>query len=99
VCIIVESQDDVAAFKDFVDDGKSAPAPAAKPSAAPAPPPPPAPSAAAPIAQAVPVSMPAPGGRVFASPFARKLAAEQGLDISVFIKSFYISQFMKQILK
>ncbi|KHJ75431.1 Biotin-requiring enzyme, partial [Oesophagostomum dentatum] len=44
LCIIVESEDDVAAFKDFKDDGA---APAAKPAAPPAeaaaPPPPPPP--------------------------------------------------------
>ena len=38
LCIIVENQEDVAKFKDYVDDGSSASAPA--PAAAPAPPPP-----------------------------------------------------------
>ena len=43
LCIIVENQEDVAKFKDYVDDGSSASAPAASaptPAAAPAPPPP-----------------------------------------------------------
>lgn len=50
VCIIVENQEDVAAFKDFKDDGShSAPKRAAAP-ASPAPPPPPAAAAAPPAA-------------------------------------------------
>ncbi|XP_050509874.1 dihydrolipoyllysine-residue acetyltransferase component of pyruvate dehydrogenase complex, mitochondrial isoform X6 [Diabrotica virgifera virgifera] len=49
VCIIVENEADIAAFKDFKDDGAAAPAPpkAAAPSA-------PAPSPAAPVAAAPP---------------------------------------------
>ncbi|XP_049318150.1 dihydrolipoyllysine-residue acetyltransferase component of pyruvate dehydrogenase complex, mitochondrial [Bactrocera dorsalis] len=89
VCIIVENQEDVAAFKDFVD---SAPA-AAKPSAA-APPP----AAAAPVAPPPPAAAPAPvaaapvggkpmtaveqrGERVYASPMAKKLAEAQSLRL------------------
>jgi e3 binding domain len=93
VCIIVESQDEVAAFKNFVDDGAAAPAAAAKP-AAPAPaaaapaPPPPTPIAV-PVA-AAPVSVSASqSGQVLASPLARKLAAEQGLDLSVSLSIAY----------
>ncbi|KAF4517593.1 hypothetical protein B566_EDAN008582 [Ephemera danica] len=88
VCIIVESEDDIAAFKDFKDDGSAAAAPPPKPAAsAPAAPAPAAPSAPPPpVSTPIPVQMvtgpPSPGSRVFASPFARKLAAEQGLDIS-----------------
>lgn len=81
VCIIVENQDDVALFKDFKDDGGSAPKPAA---AAPAP----AASAPQPVvaAAAPPSSRPAGaitaseqkfGDRVLASPMARRLAEEQ----------------------
>ncbi|XP_063537059.1 dihydrolipoyllysine-residue acetyltransferase component of pyruvate dehydrogenase complex, mitochondrial isoform X2 [Cydia strobilella] len=73
VCIIVENQADVAAFKDFKDDSPAAAAPAAPgapaPAAAPA-----APTAArAPLAAPAPAAAP-PGGRVYASPMARRLA-------------------------
>ncbi len=64
--------------------GGAAPAPAAKAEAAPAAQP--APAAAAPVAAASPVAA-APaksdGNRVFASPLARRLAREAGLDLSV----------------
>ena len=91
LCIIVENQEDVEKFKDYVDDGSSAvaPPPAAKPAAAPAPaaaapPPPPAPTpAAAPVAPVV--SKPKPvstGGRVLASPAAKRVAAERGIDLT-----------------
>jgi pyruvate dehydrogenase E2 component (dihydrolipoamide acetyltransferase) len=84
VCIIVPSADDVAAFKDFQDT--EGPAAAAAPKAAPKPsadkaPPPSAPSA--PVAAAAAPPPPA-GGRVFASPLARALAGEKGIDISSF---------------
>jgi len=93
LCIIVENQEDVAKFKDFVDDGASAPAapPAVaappKPAAAPAPPPvaAPPPAAAAPVSapsQPVRPAVSASGGRVFASPAAKRLAAEKGIDLS-----------------
>jgi pyruvate dehydrogenase E2 component (dihydrolipoamide acetyltransferase) len=58
------------------------PAPAAQPAAAPIPAP--APQAAVPR-PAVPItvpSAPAPGPRVFASPLARRLAAEAGIDLA-----------------
>ncbi|KAM3965717.1 dihydrolipoamide S-acetyltransferase muc isoform 2-T2 [Aphomia sociella] len=73
LCIIVESQGDVAAFKDFKDDSAQAAAPATPPSGAPAPSsPPPASRPAAPAA--APASAPASEGRVYASPMARRLA-------------------------
>lgn len=83
VCIIVEDEASIAAFKDY-KVGAAAPAPAA---AAPAPstpaPPPPAPMAAAAPA-AAPVSAGRPmtaaeqrGDRVYASPMAKKLAEVQ----------------------
>ena len=95
LCIIVENQEDVAKFKDYVDDGASsaaaAPAPAAAPppaaaaqppAAAPPPPPPAAaPAAAAPAPAARPAA-PVAGGRVFASPAAKRVAAERGIDLS-----------------
>ncbi|EFP11194.1 hypothetical protein GCK72_017506 [Caenorhabditis remanei] len=92
LCIIVESEADVAAFKDFTDDGSSA---GGAPSAEKAPEqpkkaqssPPAAASPPTPMYQApsIPQSAPIPSassGRVSASPFAKKLAAEQGLDLS-----------------
>ncbi|XP_040006711.1 dihydrolipoyllysine-residue acetyltransferase component of pyruvate dehydrogenase complex, mitochondrial [Xiphias gladius] len=78
LCIIVEKESDIAAFKDYVETGVAevsihppAPAPAAAPVAAA---PSPAPAAAAPAAPRK--------GRVFASPLARKLAAEKGIDLA-----------------
>ncbi|XP_045515264.1 dihydrolipoyllysine-residue acetyltransferase component of pyruvate dehydrogenase complex, mitochondrial isoform X5 [Pieris brassicae] len=87
LCIIVENQADVAAFKDFKDDSSSAPsrpAPpkekaAAAPSAA-SPPAAPAPAAAAVPAASAPqpaaASQPVPDqhSRIYASPMARRLA-------------------------
>jgi len=91
LCIIVENQEDVAKFKDFVDDGSSAsePAQAAAPAAAapppsPAGPPPPSPPPAPVAAPAAPaVSRPSTGGRAFASPAAKRLAAERGIDLTL----------------
>lgn len=90
VCIIVEEEKDVAAFKDFKDDSAAeAPKPAAKPAAA-APPPaaaPPAPAAAPPAPGAAPPPSPAaeqpsaPGGRVYASPMAKKLAEQRNIRL------------------
>ena len=88
LCIIVENQEDVAKFKDYVDDGSSAaaapsPSPAATPPSPPAAAavaPPPAPAAAPPPAARS--KAPAAGGRVFASPAAKRLAAEKGVDLS-----------------
>ncbi|KAK6024630.1 pyruvate dehydrogenase complex dihydrolipoamide acetyltransferase [Ostertagia ostertagi] len=86
LCIIVDNKDKVAAFKDFKDTGETVkpPPPAAAPSAPPpaAAPPPPA-AAPAPVAAAAPPpAAPHPGGHVSATPLARKLAAERGVDIS-----------------
>ncbi|XP_010773292.1 dihydrolipoyllysine-residue acetyltransferase component of pyruvate dehydrogenase complex, mitochondrial-like [Notothenia coriiceps] len=77
LCIIVERESDIAAFKDYVETGVTdvaAPPPAPAPAAAPAAPSP-APAAAAPPA--------APRkGRMFASPLAKKLAADKGIDLA-----------------
>ncbi|KAJ9597833.1 hypothetical protein L9F63_011328, partial [Diploptera punctata] len=89
VCIITENEADVAAFKDFKDDSPAVPAgkpataapdstspPPPKPSAAPAPAPPsppPPPSSSKPVTA---------GERVFASPLARRIAGEKGLDLA-----------------
>ncbi|CAN8003946.1 unnamed protein product, partial [Ixodes pacificus] len=92
LCILVSDEADVAAFKDFVDDGTAAPAAQPKAAAAPAAPAPaPAPAAApAPAPALTPTPIPsmagAPaagvGGRLFASPLAKRLAAEQGLNLA-----------------
>lgn len=93
VCIIVDDEKDVAAFKDFKDDSPApktaaaaaAPSPAAAaPSPAPAatapPPPPPPPT---PLPAAAPISLaPAGGGaRVYVNPLAKRLAEEKGLSL------------------
>lgn len=85
LCIIVENAEDVAKFADFVDDGKSAssaqPAAAPAPKEAAAPPPPPSPAA---VPAPPPPSLMAQstsGDRPFASPAAKRLAAERGLDL------------------
>lgn len=91
VCIIVENEADVAAFKDFKDTGGSA-APAAPPAPAAAAPPPPAAAAAAPAPSPPPVAAapaaPRPqtavdqrGPRVYASPMAKRLAEKQELRL------------------
>lgn len=90
VCIIVENEEDIAAFKDYVDDSPAgAPAKPAAAAAAPPAPPKPAPAAPQPKVAAAP-SAPAPqasfgksSDRIFASPFAKRLAAEKGVDLSV----------------
>ncbi|XP_049801243.1 dihydrolipoyllysine-residue acetyltransferase component of pyruvate dehydrogenase complex, mitochondrial [Schistocerca nitens] len=87
VCIIVANEADVAAFKDFVDTGAPAPKPAAPSpeAAAPPPPPPPPPSAAAappPQPVAPPAQAPPAGERVYASPLARRIATEKGVQLT-----------------
>ncbi|XP_075887562.1 dihydrolipoyllysine-residue acetyltransferase component of pyruvate dehydrogenase complex, mitochondrial [Nelusetta ayraudi] len=79
LCIIVEKESDIAAFKDYVETGVAevstpAPAPAPTPAPAAAPAPSAAPAAAAPAGPRK--------GRVFASPLAKKLAAEKGIDLA-----------------
>jgi len=88
LCIIVENAEDVAKFADFVDDGSAAeaPAPAAAspPPAAASPPPPaaaPAKAAPAPPPASLLSSNSSSGDRPFASPAAKRAAAERGLDL------------------
>ncbi|KAL4711479.1 hypothetical protein ACJJTC_000495 [Scirpophaga incertulas] len=76
LCIIVENKDDVAAFANFKEDSTDAPANPAAPkasatAAAPAAPPPVASSS---VATAASAAAPTAGGRVYASPFAKRLA-------------------------
>lgn len=88
LCILVRDEGDVVAFKDFVDDGASTPAPStpAPPKAAPAPAPAaPSQPAAVPspaMSSAAPRPPVGPGSRAFASPAAKRLAAERGIDLS-----------------
>jgi pyruvate dehydrogenase E2 component (dihydrolipoamide acetyltransferase) len=85
LCIIVENEADLAAFKDFKDDGAgaakpaaAAPAPSAPAPAAAAPSPPPAASRPS---GAVTASEQKYGDRVLASPMARRLAETQKLRL------------------
>lgn len=81
LCIIVEKESDIAAFKDYVETGVAEVS---------APPPPPAPTPAQVAAPSAAAPSPAPTaapagprkGRVFASPLAKKLAAEKGIDLA-----------------
>nr|CAG4641833.1 EOG090X08YX [Eurycercus lamellatus] len=84
VCIIVENAEDIAAFKDFQDDGgvaAAAPSVASSPSTSPK-----AVPNAAPAPVAAPTSAPssssAGSDRVFASPLARMLAADKGISLA-----------------
>ncbi|XP_042566805.1 dihydrolipoyllysine-residue acetyltransferase component of pyruvate dehydrogenase complex, mitochondrial [Cyprinus carpio] len=79
LCIIVEKESDISTFADYVETGvATSPPPAPTPVAAPVPAPAPAaPTAAPTTAPAAPRK-----GRVFASPLAKKLAAEKGIDIA-----------------
>lgn len=80
VCIIVENEEDVAAFKEFKDDGSAAPAPQQTPAA---------PSSPTPTPVATPPSFPssdqlsslAGGERVYASPMAKKLAEQRNIRL------------------
>ncbi|XP_040585630.1 dihydrolipoyllysine-residue acetyltransferase component of pyruvate dehydrogenase complex, mitochondrial [Mesocricetus auratus] len=80
LCIIVEKQEDIAAFADY----RPMEVTSLKPQAPPPVPPPVA--AAPPTAQPLaptPSGLPAgPKGRVFVSPLAKKLAAERGIDLT-----------------
>ncbi|KAK4301903.1 hypothetical protein Pmani_025975 [Petrolisthes manimaculis] len=87
LCIIVNDEKDVAAFKDYKPPKEEAapppPPPAAAAAAAPTPvaaPPPPPPAAAPPPPPPAPSA--APGSFVFASPYAKKLSAEQNIDLA-----------------
>ncbi|KAL3889484.1 hypothetical protein ACJMK2_001842 [Sinanodonta woodiana] len=110
LCIIVENEGDLAAYKDYTpqpgDDQKfgaqsdvATPPPAAMapPSTPPAPPALPKAPVAVPPPKSIPVSQAPPtpkvappaGGRIFATPYAKTLAAEKGVDLSVSITQFF----------
>ncbi|CDW52190.1 Biotin lipoyl and E3 binding and 2-oxoacid dh dom ain containing protein [Trichuris trichiura] len=94
LCIVVESADDVAAFASVsaADLGadeeapkSAAPPPPPPPSAAPPPTPTPVSAPSPPVPMPPPAAMPQPmpvGGRVFASPLAKTLAAQKQLDLT-----------------
>ncbi|KAJ6649080.1 Dihydrolipoyllysine-residue acetyltransferase component of pyruvate dehydrogenase complex, mitochondrial [Pseudolycoriella hygida] len=105
VCIIVENESDVAAFKDYQDTAPAAPAP--KPAAPPAPAapapvaPPPIPT---PVVAATPAPAPTPmtaveqrGPRVYASPMAKKLAETQKLRLEGKFVCDYVKHNQKKI--
>lgn len=97
VCIIVENEADVAAFKDFKDTGSAAaaPAPAAAAAAAPAsapaqsPPPVALAAAAAPAAPRKQTAVEQRGPRVYASPMAKRLAEKQSLRLEGFYNTYF----------
>lgn len=102
LCIIVSDEADIAAFKDYKPsaEDEAAPAPAAAPpSPAAAPPPSPAaalPPAAAPASAAMPSSpltAPVSGGIIFASPYAKKIAAERNIDLAVSVLNVSLRSF------
>ncbi|XP_021514313.1 dihydrolipoyllysine-residue acetyltransferase component of pyruvate dehydrogenase complex, mitochondrial [Meriones unguiculatus] len=80
LCIIVEKQEDIAAFADYRPTEVTSLKPQAPP---PVPPPvaavPPTPQPSVPTPSAAPAG---PKGRVFVSPLAKKLAAEKGIDLT-----------------
>lgn len=88
LCLIVENEEDIGAFKDYSPPATDAEAfgdPPPEPAAAPTPSPPASP-ASAPAAAPTPVpaaavAPPASGARVLASPFAKSMAAQAGLDL------------------
>ncbi|KAL6254256.1 hypothetical protein P5V15_014873 [Pogonomyrmex californicus] len=79
LCIIVQDESNIAAFKDFKDDTVAVPSMPVAP-AVPIPPPTPTISPTVPTIAKVPSIMP-PGERIYASPLARRLAAEKGLNL------------------
>lgn len=83
VCIIVEKEADIAAFKDFKDDGAAAaPARAAPEPAAPAPTPVAAPPTPPPSrGPAVPPPPTDVSSRVYASPMAKRLAEQRNIRL------------------
>lgn len=85
VCIIVQEESSVAAFKDFKDDGVEEPAPAvAPPSPVPSAPPPSTVAPPIPVAAKAPIPSAIPSGeRIYVSPLAKKLATEKGLSLKV----------------
>ncbi|HIN21152.1 MAG TPA: pyruvate dehydrogenase complex dihydrolipoamide acetyltransferase [Rhodospirillales bacterium] len=84
IALLLEDGEDVTALEGALEGAAESPAPVpSPPAAAPVPAPAaPTPAPAAVPAPAAPAPQAAAGGRVLASPLARRLAAEQGLDLS-----------------
>ncbi|XP_011643679.1 dihydrolipoyllysine-residue acetyltransferase component of pyruvate dehydrogenase complex, mitochondrial [Pogonomyrmex barbatus] len=84
VCIIVQDESNIAAFKDFKDDTVAVPSVPVTP-AVPTLPPTPTISPTVPTVPTVPTakvpSIMPPEERIYASPLARRLAAEKGLNL------------------
>ena len=83
IAVLLEEGEDSSALASF-DAGAAAPAaapvaPEPAPAAAPSPAPAPAP---APAPQPAPAAAPETAGRIFASPLARRMAAQQGIDLA-----------------
>lgn len=85
VCIIVQEESSITAFKDFKDDA-AAPTPTAPPPTAPTPiTPPPTPTTPPAPAAAKVSSIATPSEeRIYISPLARRLATEKGLSLQVY---------------
>ncbi|XP_065843732.1 dihydrolipoyllysine-residue acetyltransferase component of pyruvate dehydrogenase complex, mitochondrial-like [Oscarella lobularis] len=82
IAIIVDEESDVAAFKDYQPEPEAAPSPPPS-TEAPAPAPTPVASPPSPPPAAVPAtSPPSSDGRIFASPFAKKVAGEHGVSLA-----------------
>lgn len=80
VAVLVDNKDDIAAFADYTGEGG---APAAAPAQEAAPVQEAAQTVQPAASQATPASPVASSGdRVFASPLAKKVAAEKGIDLS-----------------
>jgi len=85
VAIFVDDADDVAAFADVsIEQFMSGAAEAEAPAPAPTPAPAPAPAAAPTPAPAAAASSGTTGDRVFASPAAKRILRENGLDLAAF---------------
>ncbi len=88
IAVILEEGEDSSALEGFSADAAPAAAAPAAPAAAPIPEPAPAPTPAAPAAAPAPAPAPAvasapAGGRLFASPLARRIAGAAGLDLGL----------------
>ena len=82
LAILVDDKDDIAAFKDFTDDGAgAAPAAPAAPAQATSEPAAAAPTPS-PAAPAAPKGSAPSGDRIFASPLAQNMANAKGVDLS-----------------
>ncbi len=89
IAILLEEGEDADALPQPAAPGNAPAAPATAPAPAPTPAPTPAPAARAdgagrPASATAPASAPAAadGGRIFASPLARRIAAEKGIDLA-----------------